>query len=67
MVGFVLVLVEVAAAEGYIVGEGCGVSVKVVAACGCFRGAGRVNDGRVTCRHSCFRGILGSRARSASL
>jgi len=32
VVGFVLVLVEVAAAEGYIVGEGCGVSVKVVAA-----------------------------------
>lgn len=33
MVGFVLVLVEIAAAEGDVVGEGCGVSVKMVAAC----------------------------------
>jgi len=33
MVGFVLVHAEIGAAEGYIVGEGCWVSVKVIAAC----------------------------------
>lgn len=67
VVGFVLVPVEVAAAEGYVVGQGCGIGIEVVAACGEVRGAGRVNDGKVTCRHSCFRQILDSHVRSASL